>query len=273
MPRMPFRRSSARTSSGRRLIIFLSTFFILIALVVWTPARNTLFGAQSSLYRLGQSISSTWNRIVTSPDSTESLLAVCETSLADLAIDAAHISELEREIAELEEALLYSSSVSLHTSTARVLATSTSSAHELFIDRGQDAGISVGNAVVANEGHLIGLVSNTTETSAHVTLLSSEESTVGASLVATQETIGLVEGEGGFLFHLNFVPQDISLEAGELLVTSRAEEGIPAGLVIGQIEDVTKEETALFQEATVKPLVDASSFSYVVILLGEKEND
>ncbi len=241
-------------------------------LFVFTPARDALFGSQSRLYRISQTISSVWDRIVTPTDSVQASLNACEENRAELANDIASISELERQVAELQSIVQYQSEIDQETITARVLASS-ASGHELLIDKGSEADLETGSPVVVEGGHLIGLVSDLSPKSARIRLLSSEDSSVGVSLSSSQETIGLVEGENGFLLHLNFVPQDIELKPASLLITSLTQEYIPAGLVVGQIQDVTKEETALFHEATVAPLVDASTYSYVVIILSPEEID
>ncbi len=56
--------------------------------------------------------------------------------------------------------------------------------------------------------------------------------------------------------HLNLIPQDSTLESGDLVLTSGLGGGYPPNLIIGQVGNVRKSDVDLFQQATVQPVVD-----------------
>ena len=74
---------------------------------------------------------------------------------------------------------------------------------------------------------------------------------------------GSVTGELG----IDLIPQDANLEAGELVFTSCIGGVYPGNILIGQVNSVRKEATALFQTATVQPAVDFSGLQIVLVIV------
>jgi rod shape-determining protein MreC len=74
--------------------------------------------------------------------------------------------------------------------------------------------------------------------------------------------VGQVTGEIG----LEMIPQNATVQPGEIVVTSGLGGNYPANIVIGQVNTVRSQAYALFQSATVQPAVDFSQLNIILII-------
>ncbi len=163
--------------------------------------------------------------------------------------------------------LLRVSSGELQTVSARVMARSASlDRAELLLDKGTSADIIVGSAVVVADRTLIGTVVSVTEDTARVRLLTDYRSRIPARLKNTK-TIGVVEGAGGALLAVSFIPQTVPIKLEDLIFTSGLGPPVIEGLLIGTVRSVEHEETEAFQTARVEPTVDARFFDIVSVVI------
>jgi rod shape-determining protein MreC len=65
---------------------------------------------------------------------------------------------------------------------------------------------------------------------------------------------------------LDMISQDVSVEAGDLILTSGLGGGYPSDLIIGQIVTMRSLEFELFQQATVQPAVDFTRLDIVLVI-------
>jgi rod shape-determining protein MreC len=66
---------------------------------------------------------------------------------------------------------------------------------------------------------------------------------------------------------LDLISQDAKLQPGDVVLTSGLGGGYPADLLVGQVLNVRKRETELFQQATVQPIVDFSQLDIVLVII------
>ena len=118
---------------------------------------------------------------------------------------------------------------------------------------------------------LIGKVSEVFARYSKALLLSDPNSLVAVSLSGVAPGSKLVKGEKGLSIILDQVPQQDLLREGQIVITSGLEPSIPAGLVVGEVEDIISEENDLFQQAVLKPLVNFSALQIVSIVLSPNE--
>ena len=62
------------------------------------------------------------------------------------------------------------------------------------------------------------------------------------------------------------IPQDVTLEVGDVVLTSGLGGGYPTDLIIGQVLTVRKRDSDLFQQATIQPVVDFAQLKIVLII-------
>lgn len=72
---------------------------------------------------------------------------------------------------------------------------------------------------------------------------------------------------------LTMVPQSATLQNGDLVLTSGLGGNYPADILIGQVTNVTRTETELFQEAKVQPIVDFSRLEILLIIVNFRPVD
>jgi rod shape-determining protein MreC len=62
------------------------------------------------------------------------------------------------------------------------------------------------------------------------------------------------------------IPQDVTIEEADIVLTSGLGGGYPADLIIGQVVNIQKREAELFQHASVQPVVDFTRLEIVLII-------
>ena len=139
----------------------------------------------------------------------------------------------------------------------------------VIIDCGSDNGLKEGQAVVAGEGVLVGKVTQAKEGTAIVRLLNDTKSRVAVSVLNEDRSIGIVQGGFGISIQLTLVPQRETLMDEELVITSGLESGIPRGLVVGNLESITKESYQPFQSGVVRPPLDFQKLLIVSVIVNQ----
>ncbi len=137
------------------------------------------------------------------------------------------------------------------------------------VDRGRDAGVVVGQPVVA-AGGLAGSVSAVTAHTATVTLLTDPSFVVGVAL--PEHNTGSAAGRGGSSpMQVTVLPTSAAapkLHRGEVLFTSGLSmEDFPAGIPVGRVTSVSTPTGETEPVVDLRPLVDPAGLGYVDILL------
>ncbi len=137
----------------------------------------------------------------------------------------------------------------------------------LVLNIGLRDGINKNDAVVTQDGVLVGKITDVFATSSRALLLTDRESRVAVTLSGGTPSSKLVRGERGLSLILDQVPQQETLRLGQLVLTSGLEPSVPRGLLVGEIEEIVSEKNDLFQTAILRPLVDFDALSVVAVLL------
>jgi rod shape-determining protein MreC len=137
----------------------------------------------------------------------------------------------------------------------------------LIINRGSASGIKLSSAVFVDEGIIVGKVVRLEDQVAIVRLINDGRSKIAATLMNQEKSLGVVEGGYGISVQMNYIPQNETINTGDIAVTSGLEESIPRGLLIGTIEAVEKEAYQPFQKAIVKPMINLDKIRMVQVVL------
>ncbi len=135
-----------------------------------------------------------------------------------------------------------------------------------LIDRGSADGVIAGQAVIIDDGVLVGKVTEVGTHTARVRSLTDSRSAVAVTIRTGQGTVGVLNGDRGLSLHITLIPQSEILTPGDVVITSGLEPGIRRGLLVGTIEKVTRETQGPFQTATVLPFLGARRPTFVQIL-------
>jgi rod shape-determining protein MreC len=150
----------------------------------------------------------------------------------------------------------------------------------LQVDVGSGAGVSVGDAVIADEG-LVGHVSAVAPGTAIVTLITDQRSTVSARVLdgASNGEYGIVKPSVGDPLDLlvQLLPRRAPIEVGQFVVTagsrsSELESLYPPNIPIGRVTSASPEELAAEQQIHIAPIADLRHIDFVQILIGPVES-
>jgi rod shape-determining protein MreC len=107
---------------------------------------------------------------------------------------------------------------------------------QLTLGRGSQAGVKVGDMVMA-PGGLVGRVESVTPNTSRVLLISDPTSRVGVMLSRTRH-MGVMQGDGSHLAILEFFDKEPQVQVGDSVVTSGLSSLYPAGVVVGKIRSI-----------------------------------
>lgn len=141
----------------------------------------------------------------------------------------------------------------------------------IIIDQGSDAGLRHGMPVITAQG-LVGRVDAVTANAARVQLVTDPGSAVNVRL-PDSEADGLLVGSVTGDLSLEMISQEVKLRSGELILTSGLGGTYPSNILAGQVVSVRKVETALFQSASVQPVVDFANLRAVLVVTNFKPVD
>ena len=190
-----------------------------------------------------------------------------ETQLAEGRADQARLAELEA-LVGVQETL----GIRIETTGAQVIANGVSNFEwTITIDKGSSDGIHENMPVVASAG-LVGHVVNVGTSSSVVQLIIDPDSSVAGRLDVSRQT-GLLSGEGPADLQMSLVEPTVEVAPDEHVVTAGyriagvAESLYPPNVLIGTVSRVLDEDSATEKFLTVRPAVDFSSLSLVLVVL------
>jgi len=128
--------------------------------------------------------------------------------------------------------------------------------HYVIINRGSDDGLRSGMPAVTQQG-LVGQIDSVTAGAARVQLINDPASLINVILQQTSTDAVLI----------GMIPQDVTVQAGELVVTSGLGGNYPANLVIGQVSTIRRQDYDLFQNASVQSAVNFSQLEIVLVIV------
>ncbi|UYN91098.1 MAG: rod shape-determining protein MreC [Anaerolineales bacterium] len=137
--------------------------------------------------------------------------------------------------------------------------------HYIIINRGSDDGLRRGMPVVSQQG-LVGRIAQVTATASRVELITDPGSQVSVRMQPS-EVDGLLSGSVTSQLSIDLIPLDANLQAGDLVFTSGIGGAYPGNILIGQLSNVRREATALFQTASVQSAVDFTRLEIVLVIV------
>jgi len=134
----------------------------------------------------------------------------------------------------------------------------------LVIDVGKRHGIRKGMPVVSDRG-LVGRILSVGTNWSKVLLIIDPSSSV-AALVQSSRAPGVVSGHLGQELTMGYIPQEETVNVGDVVLTSGMGGDHPKGLVVGQVVEVHRRDIDTFQEAVVRPAVNFDKLENVLVI-------
>jgi rod shape-determining protein MreC len=254
-------------------ILMLLIFFHYLNLL--KPVENFIsyifLPIQSELYNQGNILSQKWENANLNNKELAYQNQILKTELQKLIINKSKLLELEAENSILREQLNFIKEQKYQYLVAKIVGNNLH--HDInsyILDKGADDGIKIGQAVVVQEGIIVGKISQVFPKSSELLLLIDSQSVLAAVVQNEENSQGVVEGQYGLSIRMNLIPQDEEVNHGDLVITSGIEQYVPRGLVIGQVEQVEAEVNELFQSAIILPAADFKKLNIVTIIIDDE---
>jgi len=192
-------------------------------------------------------------------------------SLADsLMIDNVRLKELESENETLRQLLQFTQANPTYSYRAaevvgHVIGQDPSNLlGYIIIDMGTNNGVTKDMPVVTDRG-LVGRIVEVSPRSSKVLLITDVSSSVNAIIQSSRAT-GIVEGKADGGVVMKYIPSPVTVNVGDIILTSGLGATFPKGLVIGQVTAVHSRDIEMFQQAEIKPTVDFDRLEIVLII-------
>lgn len=136
---------------------------------------------------------------------------------------------------------------------------------KLFVNRGTEAGIVAGQAVIDDLG-VVGQVTRVFPGMAEVTLMTDKDHAVPVKIVRSGVRSVVFGAGAGRLPELRFMAPTADIRQGDRLVTSGLDGTYPAGLAVAEVVSVERETGQVFARIVVQPLAGADRSPYLLVL-------
>lgn len=258
------------------LLIFLSAATWVLT---WSPAtvrkvQETYYRAIGPSLKGGSSIEKFSRDFVSEVEHSENLMKRLEAIQADygkLQVIEGRYRELERENAQLNEALGFQKRTPFGVKAAKVIKRQPSTWWDtLTINRGESSDIGAQIPVLA-EGGLVGRIDQAFEDVANVILVTDESCQVSVFIEGTPEK-GILSGEPGEygitpLLRLRYLSKNAIVQKGMKVFTTGSGNLFPPDILVGEV--VAFVPGSYESEALVKPSVDLENLGVVFVLTGD----
>lgn len=191
--------------------------------------------------------------------------------LAALSEQVQQLEVLRTENQRLADLLGTRRSLTFETAAAFVVSRTPSQFERtVTLDRGADAGISVGDAVLSPGGALAGVVTEVFDGSSSVRLLSDQRSLVIGIAVGTRAT-GEVRGNFSAPLRLENVAATDTLTVGDTVTTAGTlvqgvRSQLPRDILIGRVVEVIDDPSQFAKTALVQPAADLDRLEGVLVI-------
>lgn len=134
----------------------------------------------------------------------------------------------------------------------------------IWVNKGSDDGVAKEMIAVTPAG-VVGRVHRIFNDTASVILLTDVNSALAVRMQSSRAE-GILEGRGGNVCYLKYVPSEVEVEVGDAVISSGLDGIFPEGLVAGYVTELVKDEGGVFHTIKVAPAQDLNSLEEVAIL-------
>ena len=183
-----------------------------------------------------------------------------------------HLDEIELSNLRLRKLLNFQRTKANRVLAAEVIGVDPSSWFKaIIIDKGKSDGITKGLPVVMPEG-IAGQVVDVSSGYSKVILIIDQNSAVDA-LVQRTRARGIIRGESTGQCLFQYVLRKDEVRAGDKIVSSGLDGVFPKGQPIGEVTEVVKRSSGIFQEVKVAPYIDFEKLEEVLVILNPPKHE
>jgi rod shape-determining protein MreC len=183
-------------------------------------------------------------------------------------LDGAQLNRLADQQAEntqLRQLLDVRAKIKLHSVAAEIWTVSRDPfSRRVVLDKGADAGIAAGQAVVDAQG-LLGQVSRPYPYSSEVIMVTDPDQVVPAYVQRTGQRV-LVFGSG-YGLEIRYQPSAADIQRGDVLLTSGIDHVYPEGLPLARVNNVVRPSSNPYAKVYCTPVANVEGSRMVVVLV------
>ncbi|WP_100666130.1 rod shape-determining protein MreC [Leuconostoc citreum] len=276
--------------SSRTVVTMIIAFIVIIGLITgsnWLAKRTS---TPPFIQRFGNDLAGGVSRIIAVPttaigrtaNSIGNLLDTFEenrtlkSKLDQFAQDKVRLQTVEEENRSLKKQLgLQATLTDYKTVSAVTISRSpTTWQSQLVINKGTNTGLKKGMPVLSGAG-IIGRISEVNTTNAKVALISDTSEDANRFAITIKGGSGDVNGiVTGFnreknQLSMGQVTSDSTIKSGDLVETSGLGGVIPAGLYVGKVARVTKDDYGLSKRIYIEPAADLGNITTVMVAVSQ----
>lgn len=136
---------------------------------------------------------------------------------------------------------------------------------KLFVDKGAEAGLAAGSAVVDADG-VVGQVTRLYPFMAEVTLVTDKDHVVPVKIERSGVRAVMAGTGAGRPPELRFMPPSADVRIGDLLVTSGLDGTYPPGLAVARVATLERETGQMFAQITLAPVAGVDRSEQLLVL-------
>lgn len=183
-------------------------------------------------------------------------------------VDQRLIAQIEKENENLRRLVVVRDKVSPDAVVAEVINTaSLPFINRIVLSKGNKDGIATGFGVFNDEG-VIGRLTRVDQDTSQALLLTDKRFWVATRNRRTNSLV-LLQGDSGGKMKIRFVPADVDLESGDLLVTAGGASPFPAGLPVAVVDTTWVPSGTAFLEGDATPVASVRQDAALLIHEGE----
>jgi len=174
------------------------------------------------------------------------------------------LEELKRENEILRTALGLGLEKEFDLEVAQVIGKETSGDY-LIINKGFNSGIRPGFPVITENKVLTGKIAEVYENISRVELLSSKNSSFDIEIFE-KDIYSLAKGKGNSEILLDLIVKEEKIDIGDKVITSALGGNFPKALLVGEVKNIKKSDTAAFQQAEVRLSFEIKDLKEIFII-------
>lgn len=226
-----------------RVKVLLPVLIVLILVFNFTPLgdsiKNLYLSMSSPLQSAFWSRGMSFNGNVDNNDYDSELLA-----------EIASLRRQLKEMDEMKEALDMDLDEEFDFLGSRVVGKASDSDH-LIVSSGEVDGVSEGMPIVNSSKSLVGEVVEVLDDFSYIKLITHSETAFDGRVLEKDDSLGVVESNESL--RMNMIDRGADLEEGDMIVTSPGGGIYPAGIFVGEVEEVIREDADTFQSVNIEP--------------------
>ena len=181
-------------------------------------------------------------------------------------------SSLEKEIQELKDALELNKTLTEYVPVNSTILSRNKSYwfNTITIDKGKSSGIKKNMAVITKNG-LLGRISNVSRNSSEVKLITSDDVNFKVGIVIKTNDVDNYAILNGYdkkknLITVTGIDKTTNINIGDAVLTSGLGEMFPAGIYIGEVQEIQNDKYNLSKIVKIKTKQDFNDIHYVTVL-------